>query len=1443
MKNKTGRTAKPQVLAWRRSAVIGLAGALATGLFLLVAHLVLAYHDHTQAVGTVTRNLAQVVESRLVGDLERNNGVLAYLAGQVDAAALQSAYPAAEQAALTQRLVGLQASFSSITGLFIMDAEGVLRYASDPETPRVAIADRPHFQRLRDDPAADITFSEVIVARTTGERSIVQLRALRDEQGRFLGTVNALISLEEVSRLLAAIDTGPGGVTRLLRSDTSALIAHQSPLGTPDVDATLPLSDPIRQRVDAGEREGGLAYTASTDGVQRFGHFKVMADYPFYVQVAIAKAEYLAGWRDHAVFVGGLVLMMLFGFGMALRYLRTSAAAEQAGLREQHRLQSALLSVTDFAAKVQDAHSLDATTAFAAQQFDADAVHIALLEPAASPIREAVRPLDDTVVASGSEPAWAGRLYPKTRADDPEADRQQSVPLERDGVARAGEWAIEEPILDNKGRVLGQIQLVSHRALVDSEVIAAGLRILAARVATDLARQQSEQALRRSEEKHRQLFETMPQGVVYRAADGTVLSVNPAAERILGLSLAQMRGEAPTDPRWQVIREDGSPVPDDDQPDRMALHTGQTVGPNTLGVWHPDQQAYVWLSITATPQFRVGETAPFQAYVTFEDITARKRSESAANELFVRLQKLASQLQGFIYQYQRWPDGRSAFPYASSAIETIYGVSAEAVCRDADTVFILLHPDDRERVRDSIRISADTLSVWRASYRIRHPDGRLVWVEGQASPERQSDGSTLWHGYIYEITERKQAETALQESEQRLKTAQRMAQIGHWELDLITDRLKWSDEVFRIFEQDPKVFDVRYQSVLERIHPEDREIVDATFQRALATRVPEVIIVHRLLCADGHIKYVKQQCEIRFDPAGRPLSSVGTVQDITAQHEHEKQLEYIAHYDTLTGLPNRVLLADRLHQAMAQTLRRHSNLAIAYIDLDGFKAVNDDHGHQVGDRLLCVVAERMRNTLRDGDTLARLGGDEFIAVLLDLPNMEGCVPTLDRLLGAGAREVLEGDHALRVSASVGVTFYPQSGDIDADQLLRQADQAMYQAKLAGKNRYHFFDVVQDQAVRSHHEDLERIHQAMTEREFVLHYQPKVNMRSGEVVGTEALIRWAHPERGLLPPAAFLPLIENHHLAVLIGDWVIDTALAQVAAWRRTGLVLPVSVNVSARQLQQPDFVQGLRNRLDAYPDIPVNQLELEVLETSALEDIGRVSKIMEDCLVLGVPFALDDFGTGYSSLTYLKRLPARTLKIDQSFVRDMLEDPEDLAILEGVLGLAAAFRRQPIAEGVESIAHGEMLLDLGCDLAQGYGIAHPKPAEDIPAWVASWRPGPGWMHRAPRPHADLPLLFAAVEHRAWIKTLVAYLQEQGAAPSVQDAHACRFGTWLDGEGRASHGTQAAFPDVEQAHLAVHAHAQVLLALHAQGRTAEARQGVAGLEPLRDRLLAQLTRLR
>ena len=579
------------------------------------------------------------------------------------------------------------------------------------------------------------------------------------------------------------------------------------------------------------------------------------------------------------------------------------------------------------------------------------------------------------------------------------------------------------------------------------------------------------------------------------------------------------------------------------------------------------------------------------------------------------------------------------------------------------------------------------------------------------------------------------------------------------------------------------------------------------------------------------------------DSQGKTVQYVSVMTDITAAKAHQRQLEHIAHYDVLTGLPNRVLLADRLHQAMAQAHRRQEKLAVVYLDLDGFKTVNDNHGHDVGDLLLSAVATRMKHSLREGDTLARLGGDEFVAVLINLDNLEASVPLLLRLLKEAAEPTQIGDLMLQVSASIGVTLYPQPDPIEPDQLLRQADQAMYQAKLAGKNRYHVFDAEQDRSTRGRHESVERMRAALRSREFVLYYQPKVNMRSGQLIGVEALIRWQHPEQGLSSPAQFLPVIESHPLAVELGEWVIETALVQLEAWKAVGLSVPVvCVNVGAQQLQQPDFVDRLKTILDRHLDIDPSELELELLETSALIDIEQMSWVIKACRDLGVSCALDDFGTGYSSLTYLKRLPTETLKIDQSFIHDMPNDPEDLAILEGVLGLASAFGRRVIAEGVETVAHGIMLLQLGCELAQGYSIARPMPADQLPGWLSAWQTDPAWASQPVLSSDQLAMLRAGIAHCAWVRNIKKVLKGDTGAQSNLDHQQCDFGRWLVSSDWQAPIGQPCLQDLIGHHNDVHRLAEDLLRLRGQGLKDEALARTGELDAILDAMLEALKQL-
>nr|WP_239056509.1 EAL domain-containing protein [Wenzhouxiangella limi] len=576
-------------------------------------------------------------------------------------------------------------------------------------------------------------------------------------------------------------------------------------------------------------------------------------------------------------------------------------------------------------------------------------------------------------------------------------------------------------------------------------------------------------------------------------------------------------------------------------------------------------------------------------------------------------------------------------------------------------------------------------------------------------------------------------------------------------------------------------------------------------------------------------------------PLSEQEGSVTLFDDITRQKENERKLHHIAHYDALTGLPNRVLLADRLALAMARARRSRSPLALAFIDLDGFKTVNDTHGHDAGDRLLVQLARRMQNCLRETDTVARLGGDEFAVVMTDMDDLAAYAKLLDRLLVAlAAAEMIDG-HQVQVSASIGVSLYPQADDIDADQLLRQADQAMYEAKLAGKNRYRLFDVARDSDLRGRHEHVEQVRRGMEQDELTLYFQPKVNMRSGEVIGAEALIRWQHPQRGLLSPAAFLPLISRHSLEVDLGRWVLRRALSHMNVWQRKGLKLPVSVNIAGDHIQHPDFVTELAGLLRRYPELDPSKLQLEVVESTALEDVGEVSDVIAGCAELGVEVALDDFGTGYSSLTYLKRLPVRVLKMDQSFVRDMLHDPDDLAILDGVLNLARAFGLHAIAEGVSSLQHGRVLLQLGCEAAQGFVIARPMPAAGIPDWIGGWKLPPDWSQVKRLDAAGLELLYAEVEQRAWVRDLTGYLKGVVTAPPPLVASDSRLGRVLRSNPLVRQ-TESLGEQLARTHERLHALAAEMIRVRRERDVHAALVRLPELESTREELLGQLQRL-
>lgn len=447
---------------------------------------------------------------------------------------------------------------------------------------------------------------------------------------------------------------------------------------------------------------------------------------------------------------------------------------------------------------------------------------------------------------------------------------------------------------------------------------------------------------------------------------------------------------------------------------------------------------------------------------------------------------------------------------------------------------------------------------------------------------------------------------------------------------------------------------------------------------------------------------------------------------LSLAQSHER-LQRMAFYDELTGLPNRALLSERVRQAMVECRRKgRLRLAVCCLDLDGFKEINDRWGHVVGDQLLVEVALRLRHCIRANDTVARLGGDEFVVLFSDLDDEVGACEAVSRLIRIVSEPCTIGTARLKIALSVGVTLYPSGTTDEPDALLRQADQAMYEAKRNGKNRMQFFDLESERFLRERQAHYDRLVEALQQGEFRLHYQPKVALRSGQVIGVEALLRWQHPQRGLLLPSDFLSVIESSELTLPVGEWIIHEALQQHQRWCAQGVSMRISVNLFSAHLQRPDFVEKLRGILEVHPGFDPAMLELEVVETTALEDIGEIAARIHACMELGVNFALDDFGTGYSSLTYLRELPARQVKIDRSFVCDMLENTNDRALVESIVGMAHTLGRQVVAEGVETLAHGEPLIRCRCDYAQGYGIGRPMPAEDFPGWLSTWRMPLAW---------------------------------------------------------------------------------------------------------------------
>lgn len=566
----------------------------------------------------------------------------------------------------------------------------------------------------------------------------------------------------------------------------------------------------------------------------------------------------------------------------------------------------------------------------------------------------------------------------------------------------------------------------------------------------------------------------------------------------------------------------------------------------------------------------------------------------------------------------------------------------------------------------------------------------------------------------------------LAESRSSLAEAQRLARMGNWSWDMHEPEARWSDEAYRVLGMRPGECAPTWTNFIQCVDASDKPKLEEALRNVMA-KPGELSIEHYIVRQDGMYCCVHNHISSRADSTGRVRHMHGTIQDITERKAVEEKLHYLAMYDTLTGLPNRQLFHEQLTRAIARCKRSQEHLAVMFIDLDRFKRINDTLGHAVGDMLLQEVSSRLGQCVRssdalarvaedtdgaDGTSVARLAGDEFTAMLDGLAHPEDAARVANRILAELARPfVLDGEEVV-VTSSVGIALYPGDGE-QAEILLQHADVAMYQAKQQGKNTYQFFAGEMNTAAVERLKMESELRYALERGELLLHYQPKVDVSSGRITGVEALMRWQHPERGLVPPGKFIPVAEETGLIVAMGEWVLEEACRQKKAWRDAGLpALSMAINLASPSFRKPDLVERVAAALRSY-GVPPAELCLEATESILMRDadvtMGTLNRLSE----LGVRLSIDDFGTGYSSLSYLRRFPIHQLKVDRSFVNEVTESADDAAIVAAIVSLARSLNLEVVAEGVETVEQVQCLAQQGCRTMQGFYFSKPLPVAEL----------------------------------------------------------------------------------------------------------------------------------
>jgi diguanylate cyclase (GGDEF)-like protein/PAS domain S-box-containing protein len=681
-------------------------------------------------------------------------------------------------------------------------------------------------------------------------------------------------------------------------------------------------------------------------------------------------------------------------------------------------------------------------------------------------------------------------------------------------------------------------------------------------------------------------------------------------------------------------------------------------------------------------------------------------------------------------------DAQGCCVYSNAAYHQISGRSFEQTL--GTNWSSAIHPEDRQRVLAAWHAAARAQEPFQSEARFLREDGSVVWVRLNAAPLGDR-GTTQAHVQTVEdVSERKSMEFVLHAAEEALFEEKERAQVT---LNSIGDAVLTTDLVGNVSYLNlvaEAMTGWSREEALGRPLSEVFRIIDGTTRQAAANPIQRAIGEDRSVGLIADCVLVRRdgtKCAIEDSAApihnrhGQVTGAVIVFHDVSQSRAMTLKMAHLAQHDVLTGLPNRLLMTERLSYAIGLAQRRGKQVALLFLDMDRFKHINDSLGHEVGDQLLQSVAGRLLACVRATDTVCRHGGDEFVILLADIDQPQDAAHVAEKLHAASAVPHLVGGHELHVTLSIGISVYPDDGS-DANTVMGNADTAMYQAKASGRNTYQFFTAdMNARAVRRLFVE-DGLRRALQQDEFVLHFQPQIDLASGAMTGAEALIRWRDPDIGLVYPGEFVAIAEECGLIVPIGRWVLREVCRQVQAWRETGLqVVSVAVNISAVEFRHRDFLEGVALILQE-TGLASHYLELELTESVLMRDAESSVAVLEALKAMGVSLAIDDFGTGYSSLSYLKRFPIGTLKIDQSFVRDIATDADDATIVSAVIGMGKNLKQRVIAEGVETREQLAFLQTQRCDEGQGFQLSYPLSAEDFEHLLRRENDLPPWCRPA-----------------------------------------------------------------------------------------------------------------